>query len=259
MIAGETCGDTKTPPTAVVNRSFATLYLPGLTPLGAHVEVVPPNVMTPVASIVGVVANAREQGLNEEPAPTIYWCNSAPVPTPLFLVRTQAAAPLAIAETIRRKVHELDPARAVYDVMPLEQHLNDTRVESRLRTVLLTAFALTAVSLAAVGLYGTLSYLVSIRRREIGVRMAMGALRRETVLLFLKQAIGVSLAGCAAGLWLAAALGRALSGMLYGVSPLDLTTFAAVLVLMLLVAALSSVWPAVRAARVDPMQVLRDE
>jgi putative ABC transport system permease protein len=206
-----------------------------------------------------VVGDAREQGLNEPPAPTIYWCNNAPNPTPLFLVRTHADDPARIAETIRRRVHEIEPGRAVYEVMPLEQRLDDTLAENRLRTILLSSFAFTALSLAAVGLYGTLSYIVNMRRREIGVRIAMGARHRTTVMLFLKQGIAVTAAGCAAGVWLSAAMGQGLAGMLFGVTPLDPSTFAAVLGLVVVIGALASMWPAVRAARVDPIQVLRDE
>jgi putative ABC transport system permease protein len=143
--------------------------------------------------------------------------------------------------------------------MPLVERLDDTFSENRLRTALLTSFAVTAVALAAVGLYGTLSYFVSMRRREIGVRMAMGARRGQIASSFLRQGFLVSLAGCIAGLWLAAALGRTMSGMLYGVSPLDVPTFAGVLLLTIVSAVLSSAWPALRAARVDPMRVLREE
>ena len=141
--------------------------------------------------------------------------------------------------------------------MPLAQRLDETFAESLLRTVLLTFFAITAVSLAAVGLYGTLSYFVQMRRREIGVRMALGAARREVATAFVRQALHVSLVGCAAGLALAAIVGRAIAGMLYGVSPLDVVTFSGVLLLVLVAAVLSSAWPALRASRIDPMQVLR--
>lgn len=202
---------------------------------------------------MGVVADAREEGLSQEPVPVVYWCNNAPVPTPLFLVRPRAE-PLALAETIRRTVHEIEPGRSVYQLMPLDDRVSDTFAENRLRTALLTAFATTAVSLAAVDLYGTLSYFVAMRRREIGVRIAMGALRREILSLFLRQGLRVSLAGCVAGLSMAAVLGRALSGMVYGVSALDLPTFAGVLLLVIVTAALSSLWPAIRAARVEPIQ-----
>ena len=256
LLAGEACPQEAATPSAVVNRRFAALYVPGVTPVGRHVE--HSNPFLPASRIVGVIADAREEGLNREPPAIVYWCHSAPVPAPLFVVRTRTE-PMAMAETIRRKVHELEPRRSVYEVMPLEERLDDTFAENRLRTALLTSFAVTAVALAAVGLYGTLSYFVSLRRREIGVRMAMGAHRSQIASSFLRQGFLVSLAGCFAGLWLAAALGRTVSGMLYGVSPLDVPTFAGVLLLTIVTAVLSSVWPAVRAARVDPMRVLREE
>ncbi|HXW05655.1 MAG TPA: ABC transporter permease [Vicinamibacterales bacterium] len=258
VVAGEACPREPAAPAAVVNRRFAELYVPGATPIGRHVEHVPTNPFLAAGRIVGVVADAREDGLNREPPAIVYWCQSAPVPAPLFLVRTRAE-PMAMADTIRRKLQELEPRRSMYEVMPLDERLSDTLAENRLRTALLSAFALTAVTLAAVGLYGTLSYLVSMRRREIGVRLAMGARRHDIATALLRQGILVSLTGCLVGLWLAAALGRAVSGMLYAISPLDVPTFAGVLLLMTGTAVLSSLWPAVRAARVDPMRVLREE
>jgi putative ABC transport system permease protein len=258
VVAGKPCNEESSQSTAVVNRRFAALYLAGATPVGRRIDQVPSSPYIPAATIVGVVADAREQGLDREPVPMVYWCNSAPVPTPLFLVRT-GAEPMAIAETVRRRIHELDPRRSMYETMPLNERLDDTFAENRLRTALLSSFAATAVSLAAVGLYGTLSYFVAMRRREIGVRIAMGALRREILSSFLRQGLRVSLFGCIAGLSAAAALGRALSGMIYGVSTLDLPTFAGVLLLVLVTATVSSVWPAVRAARIEPTQVLREQ
>jgi putative ABC transport system permease protein len=258
LLAGEPCGQTTTVRTALVNRRFAALYNPGATPLGRRLEHVPPHPFLKAARIVGVVADAREEGLIREPVPTVYWCNSAPVPAPLFLVRTRGEQ-TALAETIRRRIHELEPRRSVYEVMALEDRLADTFAEHRLRTTLLTAFAGTAVLLAAIGLYGTLSYIVSMRRREIGVRMAMGALRSNIAATFMRQGLGVSLAGCAAGIVVAGVLGRVLVGMLYGVSPLDAATFLGVVLLMGTIATVSSAWPAIRAARTDPMRVLRDE
>ncbi|HTM25637.1 MAG TPA: ABC transporter permease [Vicinamibacterales bacterium] len=258
VLAGDACGEHADVATAVVNRKFAALYLSRTTPVGSHVEQVPRNSFLGAARILGVVGDAREQGLNQEPPPIVYWCNAAPVPAPLFLVRTRTD-PMGMAETIRRKIQEIEPRRSVYELMPLDQHLDDTFSENRLRTVLLAAFAGTAISLAAVGLYGTLGYFVTLRRREIGVRIAMGALRREIASSFLRQGLRVALAGCAAGIWLAAALGRALSGMLYGVSALDVPTFAGVLLMVLGIAGAASLWPAIRAARIEPIQVLRDD
>lgn len=120
-------------------------------------------------------------------------------------------------------------------------------------------FALTAVLLASIGLYGTLSYFVTVRRREVGLRLALGALRRQIVAGFLLKGLTVSLAGCAAGLCLAIGFSRVLSGMLYGVSPADAETFFSVVFVILGVATLASLLPALRAAGVEPMQVLRDE
>ena len=258
VLAGTACPQESPAPMALVNRRFAALYLAGAAPLGRHVEHVPTNPFLAPARIVGVVGDAREEGLNREPPAIVYWCHVAPVPTPLFVVRTQTE-PMAMARTIRRKLSEIEPRRSVYEMAPLQDRLHETFGENRLRTILLTFFAVTAMSLAAIGLYGTLSYFVHMRRREIGVRMALGALQREVATSFVRQALKVSIVGCLAGLSLAAALGRAIAGMLYGVSPLDFVTFSAVLLLVLGAAVLASVWPAVRAARVDPMDVLRIE
>src|SRR6266436_2618311 len=175
-----------------------------------------------------------------------------------FLVRTHNA-PMTMAETVRQQIHEIDPARSVYDFAPLEQRFSDALAENRLRTILLTFFAATALSLACIGLYGTLSYSVNVRQREVGLRLALGALRGQIVRQFLWQGLAVCIAGCLAGWGLALASSRMLSGMLYGVSSSDLVTLSSVVLVVLLVAAIASLAPAVRAARLDPMQVLREE
>ena len=164
---------------------------------------------SPRASSVASSRDAREQGLNTQPVPTVYSCFSAPNPFPNYLVRTQGD-PMAMAETIRRRIHELEPSRSVYAFSPLQQHLDDASTENRLRTTLLTLFAATAVSLACIGLYGTLSYLGRLRQREVGVRLALGALRSQIVARFLVQGLRVAIFGCLAGL----ALGLALSHFL---------------------------------------------
>ncbi len=195
---------------------------------------------------------------NVAPVPTVYSCFSAPDPFPHFLVRTRGD-PMALADTIRRRIHELEPARSFYAVMPLEQHLDEASSANRLRTILLALFAATAVSLACIGLYGTLNYLGRMRQREVGVRLALGAARSRIVAQFLLQGLRVTVFGCIAGLALSLATDRLVAGMLYGVSPLDPETHIAVLFLILLVATAASFVPAWRAARVEPVQVLRQE
>lgn len=257
VLAGQGCHESLYQ-TVVVNHSFADKYLSGTSAIGHHLQLASTQFLTSPALILGVVGDAREQGLNREPGPTIYWCFSAPNPSPYFLIRTRGE-PLSMAETLRRKIHQMEPARSVFDVLPLEQHLSDTFAENRLRAILLSAFAATAISLACVGLYGTLSYLVAVRRREVALRLALGAVRGQVIRRFLLKGVAIAGAGCASGLCLAIVFGRVLSGMLYGVSPEDPATFFGVIGLILGIASLASLLPALRAARVEPMQALRDE
>jgi putative ABC transport system permease protein len=259
LLSGDPCREVPGSGTLqiVVNRSFANSYAERSNWIGKHLEI-PGNNFAPAGEIRGIVGDARESGMNHEPSPTVYWCMSAPEPDPHYLVRT-SIEPMALAETIRQKIHELEPSRSVFELMPLEEHLDAAFSENRLRTVLLSFFAATAVGLACVGLYGTLSYTVNIRRREVGLRLALGALRGQILKQFLWQGLGVSFLGCSAGWGLAAAFGRVLSGMLYGVASSDVPTLSSVVLLVLLIAAVASLVPSIRAARVEPMHVLREE
>jgi len=260
VLAGEACRDnTLSAQTAVVNQSFVNTYLAGGPVIGRRIEPVRPGLYAaPPAEIRGIVGDAREQGLDREPAPTVYRCFGAGNPTPVFLIRTYGE-PMTMAESLRRKIHEIEPGRSVFEVMPLADHLSENFAENRMRAVLLTFFALSAVSLACMGLYGTLSYLAGLRRREIGLRLAIGALRGQIASQFLLEGLRASVLGCGAGLILAGFSTRLLAGMLYGVNALDTATFAGVAALILLTGTLSALLPAARAARVDPMQALREE
>jgi ABC-type antimicrobial peptide transport system permease subunit len=164
-----------------------------------------------------------------------------------------------MAETVRRKIHEFEPRRSAYDLTPLSDHISDAYAEHRLRTILLAFFAITAVSLACIGLYGTLSYLVNLRRREVALRLALGAMRAQVIRQFLGLGVRVAVLGCVAGLLMAAGFARLLSGVLYGVSANDAVTVGGVLSIVLAVTVMASLIPAIRAARVEPMQALREE
>ena len=160
---------------------------------------------------------------------------------------------------MRAKLKQLEPLRAVYDMVPLDERIGHEFAQDRLRTVALALFAGTALALACLGVYGTLSYVVNLRRREVGLRVALGAREGNIVAQFVLKALRVVAIACGAGLALSFASARLLSGMLFGVSPSDPLALAAVVSLVTLVALLAALLPALRAARVDPMQVLREE
>jgi putative ABC transport system permease protein len=257
LVAGELCRDSGNTDTAMVNRSFANLYFGGAGAIGRHL-VQTGSIYAGQGEIRGIVGDARETGLDREPPPTVYWCATVIQPGTFFMVRTRSE-PGSMAEVVRRKVHEIEPRRSVYDLTPLGDHISDAYAENRLRTILLVFFAITAVSLACVGLYGTLSYLVSVRRREVALRLALGAVRGQVVRQFLWLGLRVAGLGCIAGLLLATGFARLLSGMLYGVSANDAVTVESVVAIVLAVSVMASLIPAIRASRVEPMQALREE
>jgi putative ABC transport system permease protein len=257
-LAGEGCRENYDAIQVMVNRSFADTYLQGQMGIGKHIEMIG-NSFLKGGEIKGVVADARELGLNRAPAPTVYWCWNAPSPDPNYLVLVATDQPMTMAQTLRQKIHEIEPGRSVFDITPLSDHLDDAFAENRMRTVLLAFFAATAISLACVGLYGTLSYSLTLRRREVGLRLALGAARSEILKRVLLEGAGVSALGCIAGTILALAFARTLAGMLYGVTPYDPITLATVVALVLIVAFVASLIPAIRASHVEPMQVLREE
>ncbi|HEY2461626.1 MAG TPA: ABC transporter permease [Candidatus Acidoferrum sp.] len=263
LLAGDLCRESADPGNLniLVNRNFADTFLSQSTSIGHHLQV-SEKAFPLMGEIRGIVADARENGINREPGPIVYWCTSSPVPDPFYLVRS-SIAPTAVVGTIREKLHEIEPSRSVFAIAPLQDQLDDTFAEDRLRTVLLTFFALTAISLACVGLYGTLNYSVTLRRREVALRLALGASQKQVLKQFLLQGFGVASAGCAAGAILTVAFAivfrHILSNLLYSISPTDVTTLSTVIAIVLTVAAASSLIPAHRASRTQPMRILREE
>ena len=245
-----------TPAELMVNRSFVARYLSsGPTPIGLHLSTDTNNATA--GRITGVVADARERGVDRAPEPIVYACQSAPNPMPFFLVRT-AGDPAALSTSLRQSMKAFAPLRAMYDVLPLDERLGGAFAENRLRTVLLALFAGTALLLATVGLYGTLSYAVNVRRREIGLRLALGAGRATIVRQFLRQGVIVATVAAGCGLLAALAVTRVLSNMLYGVSPTDPLTLASVMAIVIGVAATAALVPAARAAWIEPSRALKE-
>jgi putative ABC transport system permease protein len=240
----------------VVNRSFAERYGKGTTLVGS--ELVQAATGSQPQTIAGIVGDVRERGLDRPPTPTVYFCNAGARPSPFVLVRARGN-PDAVASMVRLKMKELEPMRAVFSIASLDDQIGGAYAENRLRTTVLALFAAAALALACLGLYGTLSYVVSLRRREVGLRVALGALSATIVAHFVTQALRVVGVACAAGLVLSLAFGRALSSLLFGVSPSDPFTLAGVVVLVVGVAALAAFLPSLRASRIDPMEALREE
>jgi putative ABC transport system permease protein len=166
---------------------------------------------------------------------------------------------MSIASDVRTIVNRVEPLRSVYDIATLDDRIRNAYAQNRLRTLVLVVFACTALSLACLGVYGTLSYIVSLRRREVGLRLALGAARSGIVRQFVGQGLRISALACACGLALSIAVTGLLSGMLYGVTRFDPTTLATVVFVVLIVAALASLLPASRAAFMPPLRALREE
>jgi predicted permease len=250
---------------AMVNRRFADLYLQGRDVVGLHLtrglDTLVKNGHLFGASpsrIVGIVGDAREQGADRAPTPTVYTCFSAPTPAPWFVVRT-SNDPMAMAATIRQKIRELEPQRSVYDIAPLDARMGEAYAQNRLRTWMLTLFAVTALGLVCAGVYGTLSYAIGLRGREVALRLALGALRRNVVRQLMATSVRIVGMAAVCGLIFALLFAQTLSTMLYGVSPADPATLIAVLAIVVTVAFLAALIPAARATFVQPMRALRED
>jgi putative ABC transport system permease protein len=254
LLAGERCRPTLDGGVTevLINKSFADRYLPGRSAIGLHFAGGSPG------RIVGLVQDARERGTDRSPVPTVYSCFSAPTPFPWFLVRT-TADPMTIVNAVRAKSFELEPLRSVFDIAALDERIDEAYAQNRLRTLVLVLFAATALSLAALGVYGTLSYLVGLRRREIALRLALGALRTSVVQQLIGTSVRIVGIASAVGVALALIVTQGLTTMLYGVTPTDPVTLAGVVVMVVTVAGVAAVVPAARAAFVQPMRALRED
>ena len=254
-------------PVSVIDDEFARLYFPGEDPVGQYFAGDPENGM-PDFLIVGVVGHVKNYGL-DSPGPVqaeMYRARDQ-VPEkfqPLLaervslLVRT-SSEPEALIAAVRRAVQEVDPNQPVYNVQTMEQVVSDSVASQRLSMMLLLIFAGVAVVLAAVGIYGVMSYAVAQRTHEIGVRMALGAQGGDVLRMVVRQGMILVLAGVGVGLLGAVALTRLMSGLLYGVSATDPLTFAGVPLLLFVIALVACLVPARRATKVDPMVALRYE
>jgi len=245
-------------PVVVVNEAMARQYWPGDDPLGARLQV---NWADPTAhpEIVGVVGDVRTSALDAEIHPMIYYVEAQAPTGELTLVVRHSGDAAALVSAVRGAVRDLDRDVPLTDVASMATRLTRSMADRRYPMLLLSGFALLAVLLAAVGLYGLLSYVVSRRSQEIGVRMALGAGRRAVLRMVLGDGVRLTFVGIAIGAAGGVLAARALGRLLYGIGPTDPVTFVAVAVLLVAVALLASYVPAARATRVDPVVALRTE
>jgi len=242
------------PLVAVVSASLAQRYWPNQDPIGKQFAI-----DEPLVTVVGVVGDVHAASLDRPPQPTVYVpYRQDAFPFMTFVVKT-AGPPAAVAGAMRIALQQLDTQQPVSDIVTMDAQMEHSLARRRFSTTLLAAFGVVAVALAVVGLYGVLAFIVAQRRREIGVRMALGASARDIVADIVQQGLRLASLGVAIGVGLSLAVTRLLAALLYGTSATDAATFATVALVLAVVATGASLVPAFRASRIDPLVALRDD
>jgi predicted permease len=261
---GFNSSDAGGPPVVVVNEALAKRFYPNQNPIGRRVTPsFGPN--TPFFTIVGVAENVKQGGLDAEPGTELYFnYEQGPriarfAPGQMNLVLRSRRQVEELAPQIRRAVAAADPTLPIVQLRTMEQVFGDSVTRQRFLSLLLGIFAAVALTLAAIGTYGILSYMVTERQREIGIRMALGAGSGQVVRLVLGQGLGMAIVGIGLGIAGALGLSRLVTSLLFGVSPADPATFGAVAAVIALVATAACVVPTRRATRVDPLAAIRVE
>jgi predicted permease len=256
-----TTDDEKAPPVAVVTEAAARRFFSGQAPVGRRIalgERTPPNWV----EVVGVVGDVRNRGLTEAPAAEVFvpvrqqiagWNNQ------LFLTIRTRSEPLAMLPTIRRVIASVDPQQPVYLIRTLDNAFSEAIAQRRAAMLLITIFAGVALALAAVGIYGLMSYMVNERTHEIGIRMALGAAGGDVLRLVIRQTLVLVGIGATLGIAGALMLGKALTSLVFEVTPSDPATLVSVTVVLTLVALAATLVPGLRATRVTPLVALRRE
>jgi predicted permease len=249
--------DDKAPQAALINEAFARTYWPNQDPLGRRFK--RNRVDSPWITVVGVIANARTESLAQSDVPQIYLSlyQSASRRLAIFLRGHLDAA--AIPTLVSAQVQSVDPTLPLSGAQTLNETVSESLAERRFSMEMVALFALTALLLAALGIYGVISYMVSERTHEIGIRIALGAESSSILQMVLRQGLALAIAGAAVGLVAALIVSHLMAGLLYGVRPTDPLTFAGVALLLIGVGLLACYIPARRALRVDPLSALRHE
>ncbi len=242
------------PGVVIINETMARRYWPGGDALGRRLKLTKDWL-----EIVGVAKDVKNRSLNEAPQPFLYLPLFQDYRSNMILVARTAVEPEKMFQPVRAEVAALDPEIPMFDAKTLEEHVGISLFLQRMAATLLSIFGLLALSLAAIGLYGVMAYSVSRRTRELGIRVSVGAERRDIFKLILGQGLAMSVVGLFVGLIAALAVTRLTANLLYGVTATDPVTFIVIALLLLCVTLLACYFPARRATRVDPMIALRAE
>ena len=246
----------------IINQAFADKYLHGVNPLGQkaaiYMKSFAENEIQP-SEIIGVVGDVHQIGLDTSPEPNVYWPHPELVMSRMTILVRTSNDPLAMVSAARNELQQIDPELPMAAVAPMDQLLADSLSRSRFTMLLLGIFAAVALVLAAVGIYGLIAYSVTQRTQELGIRIALGAQRRDVLRLVLGQGTRLTLLGVTVGVLAGLGFARLLSTLLFGVSATDPLTFACVAALLGLVGLAACYIPARRATRVDPIVALRYE
>ena len=241
---------------AIINETMARRFWPNEDALGKRFRFFGDN---DPHVVIGIARNAKYVFVGEDPQPMAYTPLEQQYTPAMALVVRTAGRPDALKTTIEREVRSIDPGIVLNNVQTVSDLLSASLTGPRVAATLLGVFGAMALVLAAVGIYGVMSYSVNLRSQEIGIRMAMGARRQDVQLMVLRQGMTIVLIGLACGLAIAAGISRLLSGLLYGVGTADVRAFASTAAVLLLVALIANYLPARRATRVDPIAVMRYE
>jgi predicted permease len=246
----------KMPPVAIIDQKMADRFWPGGDAIGKRIR---PNENSPWVTIVGVVGVVKEYGLDTDTRMVVYWPHAQRPIGSMYVVARTASDPASTSAAIIHQVNAINPDVPVYDVATMEQRVQDSMARQRFAMTMLGGFACFAMILAAIGIYGVMSFLVTQGTADIAIRMALGARRASILALVFQQGMRLALVGIIVGLVGALGLTRMMSSLLFGVKPTDPFTFFSVLALLLFVALSACLFPAGRAMRIDPMVALRTE
>jgi putative ABC transport system permease protein len=242
----------------VINESLARRDFPDVDPIGARIKM-PWLGQDRGATIVGVARDLKYADIDKDLAPELFFHYAdAPIGSIALVMRIDGD-PIAAAPSIRKALSTVDPTQSFYDVRTMEQALVESIAPRRFNLLLLGTFALVALTLASLGVYGTVSYAVAERTHEIGIRLALGADRARVVRMIVAQGMSGVVLGLSIGLVGAWAATRLMAGLIYGVRPHDAATFAMTTLLLAGIALVACAVPAIRAALVNPLVALRDE